>query len=155
MHKKQLLIAALLVTAAGLEDGTIKDYNWGLACQCNVGQLIRELKGMDLIEFQNLFYAANPASSTWAVAAERNPKNPLFVALEEEFGVTAAELGHLERLTDYRVLARDNTLHTLRLISPMQDPVFPERSMEGTRSTVARYMRVWAGFIKEELAMAV
>lgn len=130
------LVQALRDTAAALR--TSDQYRWSSFSACNCGHLVQTVTGMEPARIRE---AAFSSPGDWGQQArEYCPGTGL--ELEHVFetlfslGLDRDDFGHLERLSDRRVLRRiglDVALHHNR------------------RQDVARYVEAWADLLEEQL----
>jgi hypothetical protein len=126
------LIRALRVTAARLEAGAA--YKWSHFGQCNCGNLAQTVTRLSPRE---VYEAAFVRAGDWGEQArEFCPSSgyPIDFVLERlfELGMEPADVQHLERLSDDRVLAR--------LGLP--------KLAHNRREDVVQYMRAWADLLE-------
>jgi hypothetical protein len=133
------LIDALLRTAARLETGV--DYQWGHQGACNCGHLAQTITQLSPAQIHAA--AIRRAVEDWGEQArEYCPGSgfPMDYILSRilALGVTAEDIGRLERLSDPRVvqrLGRNDLRHN-------------------QREDVIAYMRAWAALLAEDAASA-
>ena len=133
-----ILIEALRTTAAKLEVETTV-YRWTHMGACNCGHLAQHLTKKSAAELRRL---SQGKAGEWAdQAMEHCPTSnvPMDHVISKllETGLEPEDIGHLERLSDKRVIRRL--------------PV-AERHMDfRNRGDVVRYLRAWANLLEEQL----
>lgn len=130
------LIIALRSTAARLAEGA--DYKWSHFGQCNCGHLAQTVTHFTAKELQDAAFAR--AGDWKEQALEYCPTSgyPVDYVLTRlfELGLAPEDMGHLERLTDDRILRRLG----------VQSLVYTRRDH------VVAYMQAWADWLSERLA---
>ncbi len=131
---KIVLIEALRTTATRLRRGT--NYQWGHFGACNCGHLAQTLTRRSRAEIHRV--AVERAADWGEVAMEYCPTSGLpidhIVTEMLAAGTSLSEIGHLEKLSDRRVLKRLPPLTFLERNNPEH---------------VARYMDTWADLLEE------
>ena len=137
----QTLITQLRKTAARLR--TTEAYRWTHQGRCNCGHLAQHLTRKSAAELRRL---SQGKAGEWAdQAMEHCPTSnvPMDHILSKllETGLEPEDIGHLERLSDKRVLRR----------LPLGERHLDFRA----RHDVVRYLRAWADLLDEQLGAQV
>lgn len=132
------LVRALRTTAARLARGA--QYKWSHFGQCNCGNLAQTITQLSPEE---VYRAAFARSGDWGEQAREfcaQSGYPIDFVLERlfELGLEPDDVGHLERLSDDRVLKR----------------LAGRRLAHNCREDVVAYMEAWADQLEEALAPA-
>ncbi len=133
-----ILIDALRRTAAKLQKGA--PYQWGHMGSCNCGNLAQELTTLTKAEIHE--HALAVGRGDWQ--EQLNDYCPssglpmdLLIADMLQAGLTSADLQHLERLTDRRILERL--------------PKEKRYLRHNFRDDVVLYINTWADLLEEQL----
>ena len=140
------LVTALRTTAARLAAGS--QYKWSDFAQCNCGNLVQSVTPLSPRE---IYEAAFQRRGDWGEQArEFCPSSgyPIDFVLARlfELGLTPEDVGHLERLSDDRVLRAVEARGSAR----EQD--LGVRALRYTRrEDVVLYMNAWADLLEQQL----
>lgn len=157
MNARIRLIEALRAAAENIESGS--PYQWGHVGQCNVGHVVQHLAQMDDRQILQAFgrtldqwrehaivhfdaaVGDEPLATT---EAQRDWCNVVSAPLEQVYqlfhqaGLHAADIGHIEFLSDERVLQRIPAPQRWKL-------------RRNDRSSAALYLRTMASLLEQEL----
>ncbi len=134
------LVRALRLTAARLEEGAA--FQWSHFARCNCGNLAQTITGLPP---DAIYRAAFQRAGDWGEQALEHcpasglPMDTIFDQMTA-LGMTAADVKHLERLSDPAVLRRLPEGHPGLQHARREDAVL--------------YMRLWADLLEEPLPEA-